>query len=138
VPESPAAAIERLESEGATGCLLVEGPAGAQARIYLMQGQVFHAEGPAGEGRPALAQALTWREGETGFDAGATLPTRETIDLSEPEVVPLPEEWPEETLPEEVPRFGFDNDVSSGQALLVLAGLLVVVVLAILVLSRKY
>jgi hypothetical protein len=138
VPESPAQAIERLEMEGATGCLRVDGPAGATARVYFMQGHVFHAEGPAGEGAPALAQALSWWEAASSFDPAATLPTRETIDLSEPEVVALPEEWPDETLPEEEKPIGFANDVSSGQALLVLVGLIVVAVLAILVLSRKY
>jgi hypothetical protein len=138
VAESPAHAIERLETEGATGCLLVEGPGGEQVRVYLMLGQVFHAEGPAGEGPPALTQALSWWDARTSFDPNATLPTLETIDLSEPEVVTLPEVWPDETLREDEKHFGFENDVSSGQALLVLACLVVVVVVAVLVLSRKY
>jgi hypothetical protein len=58
--------------------------------------------------------------------------------FSEPEVVELPEVWPDEALREEEKHFGFENGVTSGQALLVLVGLFVVVVLAILVLSRKY
>jgi hypothetical protein len=40
-------------------------------------------------------------------------------------------------LREEERRFGFENQVNSTQALLVLLGLIVVVVLAVLILSRK-
>ena len=60
------------------------------------------------------------------------------IDLSEPEVVALPEAWPDEAPPEEEQHFGFENNITSGQALFVLLGLVIVVVLAVLVLSRKY
>jgi hypothetical protein len=138
VAESPAHAIERLEMGGATGCLLVQGSDGAQIRVYLVLGQVFHAEGPAGEGVAALNQALSWWDASSSFDPTAPLPTRETIDLSEPEVVALPEAWPDEAPPEEEQHFGFENNITSGQALFVLLGLVIVVVLAVLVLSRKY
>ena len=87
-----------------------------------MQGHAYHAEGPAGEGEAVLTEALNWWEASTTFDPSAAMSTRETIDLSEPEVVALPEVWPEETLREEEQNFGFENGVSSGQALVVLAG----------------
>lgn len=133
--ENAAQAIERLELESATGCLAVNGP-DAEARLYLIDGQVFHAEGPAGEGNAALSEALSWWEAPTSFDAKAKLPTKETINLALAPIE-LPEEFPEEELREEERRFGFENQVNSTQALLVLLGLIVVVVLAVLILSRK-
>ncbi len=63
-------------------------------------------------------------------------PTKETINLALAPIE-LPEEFPEEELREEERRFGFENQVNSTQALLVLLGLIVVVVLAVLILSRK-
>jgi hypothetical protein len=137
VGENAAQALERLEIERATGCLTVHGPAGVESRIYMTQGQVFHAEGPAGEGSAVLSQALGWWDATTSFDADAALPTRETIGAPPP-AAELPEEWPDEEVPEDEAHFGFDNDVRSPQALLVLVGLLVVVVAAVLILSRKY
>ena len=131
--ENAAQAIERLELESAIGCLVVSGPEAA-ARLYLIDGQVFHAEGLAGEGNAALSEALSWWEATTSFDAKAKLPTKETINLA-PEPIELAE-FPEEGLREEERRFGFENQVNSTQALLVLLGL-VVVVLAVLILSRK-
>jgi hypothetical protein len=136
VIENTAQAVERLELEGATGCLVVHGPE-AEARLYLLDGQVFHAEGPAGEGNAALAQALSWWEAPTSFDAEAKLPTKETINFAPPPIE-LPEEFPEDELTEEEQHFGFENKVDSTQALIVLAGLAVLVVIAVLILSRKY
>ena len=132
--ENAAQAIERLELESATGCLVVNGPE-AEARLYLIDGQVFHAEGPGGEGNAALSEALSWWEATTSFDAKAKLPTKETINLA-PAPIELAE-FPEEELREEERRFGFENQVNATQALLVLLGLVVVVVLAVLILSRK-
>ena len=131
--ENAAQAIERLELESAIGCLVVSGPEAA-ARLYLIDGQVFHAEGPAGEGNAALSEVLSWWEATTSFDAKAKLPTKETINLA-PAPIELAE-FPEEGLRDEERRFGFENQVNSTQALLVLLGL-VVVVLAVLILSRK-
>jgi hypothetical protein len=136
VIENTAQAIERLEMEGATGCLVVHGPE-AEARLYLIEGHVFHAEGPAGEGNAALAEALSWWEAPTSFDAEAKLPTEETINLA-PAPIELPEEFPEDDLPEGEQHFGFENKVNSSQAFLVLAGLAVLVVVVVLILSRKY
>jgi hypothetical protein len=136
VIENTAQAVERLELEGATGCLVVHGPEG-EARLYLIDGQVFHAEGPAGEGNVALSEALGWWEAPTSFDAAAMLPTKKTINLV-PAPIVLPEEFPEDELPEDEQHFGFENKVNSGQAFVVLAGLAVLVVLAVLILSRKY
>jgi hypothetical protein len=137
VSENAAQAIERLEVEGATGCLTVHGPAGAEARLYLVDGQVFHAEAPVGEGSAAQAQVLGWWDATTSFDAQATVPAKKTIGVA-PMAPQLPEQWPDEELPKDEPRFGFDNDVRSFQAVAVLVGLVVVVVAAVLILSRKY
>jgi Domain of unknown function (DUF4388) len=123
--------------EGATGCLTVHGPEGAQARLYMTEGRVIHGVGPAGEGSAALSQALGWWDATISFEANAPMPTRETIG-SAPPPIELPEEWPDEEVPEDERHFGFDNDVRSPRALLVLVGLLVVVVAAVLILSRKY
>lgn len=135
--ENAAQALERLELEGATGCLTVNGPEGAVARLYTNDGQVFHAEGPAGEGSPALSEAVGWWDATVSFDPDAPVPTKKTIGADPPEIE-LPEAWPDEEVPEDERRFGFDNDVRSPQAVLVLVGLLVVVVAAVLILSRKY
>jgi hypothetical protein len=137
VSENAAQAIERLEMEEATGCLTVHGPEGAEARLYVIGGHVFHAEGPAGEGSAALSEALGWWDAIISFDPNATLPTKETIGAAPPPAE-LPEVWPDEEVPEEERHVGFDNDIRSPQALLVLIGLLVVVVAAVLILSRKY
>src|ERR1700682_2348435 len=129
--------LERLEMESATGCLTVNGPAGTVVLVYMIDGQVFHAEGPAGEGSAALSEALSWWDATISFDSNATLSTKETIGAVAP-AVKLPEVWPDEEVPEDERHFGFDNDVRSPQALLVLLGLLVVGVAAMLILSRKY
>jgi hypothetical protein len=84
-----------------------------------------------------LAEALSWWEAPSSFDPEAKLPTKETINLA-PAPIELPEEFPEDELPEEEQHFGFENKVNSGQAFVVLAGLAVLVVLAVLILSRKY
>jgi hypothetical protein len=117
VSENAAQALERLDMEGATGRLTVHGPEGALARLYVVDGQVVHAEGPAGEGSRALSEAVGWWDATVSFDPNAAAPAKVTIGAEPPEVE-LPQAWPDEEVPEEERRFGFDNDVRSPQALL--------------------
>lgn len=50
-----------------------------QARLYLLFGHVYHAEGPAGTGDAALAEASAWSPVNVQLDARAKLPETETI-----------------------------------------------------------
>jgi hypothetical protein len=50
-----------------------------QANLYLLFGRVYHAEGPAGTGNAALAEASAWSPVTAQLDARAELPKTETI-----------------------------------------------------------
>jgi hypothetical protein len=42
-------------------------------------GKVFYAEGPAGEGEPALTDARSWPDATLSFDENAHLPEKQTM-----------------------------------------------------------
>jgi hypothetical protein len=50
-----------------------------QANLYLLFGHVYHAEGPAGTGDAALAEATAWSPVSVQLDTSAKLPEMETI-----------------------------------------------------------
>ncbi|GAC1334961.1 MAG: hypothetical protein NVSMB17_17290 [Candidatus Dormibacteria bacterium] len=121
-PESPAAALDRLEGEAATGCLLVD-----DLRVYLVAGTPVHAEGPAATGNVALTEALTRRSATVSFEAGPAFSGGWTIDPdagASPLV--LPAEWPEEpeVPPEDRVQLAFRTaDASALRAVVVLGGI---------------
>jgi hypothetical protein len=70
--------LESLRGNRATGCLRVTSGS-RQASLYLLFGRVYHAEGPAGTGDAALAEANAWSPVTAQLDARAKLPETETI-----------------------------------------------------------
>jgi hypothetical protein len=50
-----------------------------QANLYWLFGHLYHAEGPAGTGDAALAEASGWSPVSAQLDARAKLPKIETI-----------------------------------------------------------
>ena len=70
--------LDSLRANRATGCLRVTSGL-RQANLYLLFGHVYHAEGPAGTGDAALAEASTWSPVSAQLDARAKLPETETI-----------------------------------------------------------
>jgi hypothetical protein len=70
--------LESLRANRATGCLRVTSGS-RQASLYLLFGRVYHAEGPAGTGDAALADASAWSPVTAQLDARAKLPETETI-----------------------------------------------------------
>lgn len=70
--------LESLRANRATGCLRVTSGS-RQASLYLLFGRVYHAEGPAGTGDAALAEASAWSPVTAQLDARAKLPETETI-----------------------------------------------------------
>ena len=137
--ENAAHALDRLEMEQATGRLTVTASGGqGTIKLYLRNGRVFHAEGPAGEGDAALNQALGWWDADSKFNPGAKLPEVETIGV--PEHIELPAEWPEdEEVREEERRIGIEAEIKAmrNRAIMVLVGLALLAFGAIYVLSLK-
>ena len=70
--------LESLRGNRATGCLRVTSGS-RQASLYLLFGRVYHAEGPAGTGDAALAEASAWSPVTAQLDARAKLPETETV-----------------------------------------------------------
>lgn len=70
--------LDSLRANRATGCLRVTSGA-RQANLYLLFGHVYHAEGPAGTGDAALAEASAWSPVTVQLDTQAKLPSIETI-----------------------------------------------------------
>ncbi|MFY9615431.1 MAG: DUF4388 domain-containing protein [Candidatus Dormiibacterota bacterium] len=137
--ENAAHALDRLEMEQATGCLTVE-TAGEKdpVRLYLRNGRVYHAEGPAGEGDSALNQALAWWDAHSSFDPEADLPDKETIGGFDS--IELPTEWPEdEELREEDRIIGIEAELRAmrNRAILTLVGLALLAIATIYVLSLR-
>lgn len=77
--EEASALLASLEAARQTGCLTVHSVDGRVCRVYVLMGKVFHAEGPAGEGEPALADALSWPDVILSFDEKAHLPDKQTM-----------------------------------------------------------
>jgi len=73
--------LDGLRANRATGCLRVTSGS-RQANLYLLFGHVYHAEGPAGTGDTALAEASAWSPVSVQLDARAKLPETETIETS--------------------------------------------------------
>jgi hypothetical protein len=73
------ALLASLEAGRETGCLTVHSVDGQVCRVYLLVGKAFHTEGPAGEGEPALADALSWPDVILSFDDKAHLPDKQTM-----------------------------------------------------------
>jgi hypothetical protein len=70
--------LDRLRVDRATGCLRVT--SGAQrANLYFLFGHLYHAEGPAGTGDAALAEAGAWSPVTTQLDPKAKLPEIQTV-----------------------------------------------------------
>jgi hypothetical protein len=139
VSENAAHALDRLEMEQATGCLTVEA-AGQQdpVRLYLRNGRVYHAEGPAGEGDPALNQALAWWDAHSSFNPKADLPDKETIGAFDS--IELPTEWPDdEEVREEDRIIGIEAELRAmrNRAIVTLIGLALLAIAIIYVLSLK-
>jgi hypothetical protein len=139
VSENAAHALDRLEMEQATGRLTVTAPDDAgKVQLYLRDGRVFHAEGPAGEGDTALNQALGWWDADSKFNPKVALPDKETIGGTDS--FELPTEWPEdEEVREEDRIIGIEAEIRAmrNRAILVLAGLALLAAGAIYVLSLK-
>jgi len=70
--------LDSLRANAVTGCLRVTSGS-RQANLYLLFGRVYHAEGPAGTGDAALAEANAWSPVTVQLDAKAKLPTTETV-----------------------------------------------------------
>lgn len=79
-PEETSVLLANLEAGRQTGCLTIESADGRVCRVYILMGKVFHAEGPAAEGEPALADATSWPDVSLSFDAKAGLPEKQTIN----------------------------------------------------------
>jgi Domain of unknown function (DUF4388) len=77
--EEASALLASLEAGRQTGCLTVDSADGRVCRVYVLMGKAFHAEGPAGEGEPALADALSWPDVTLSFDEKAHLPDKQTM-----------------------------------------------------------
>ncbi|HLB77994.1 MAG TPA: hypothetical protein VJO72_13260, partial [Candidatus Dormibacteraeota bacterium] len=73
--------LDSLRANRATGRLRVTSGS-RQANLYLLFGHVYHAEGPAGTGDAALAEASAWSPVSVQLDARAKLPDTETIATS--------------------------------------------------------
>lgn len=73
--------LDSLRANRATGCLRVTSGS-RQANLYLLFGHVYHAEGPAGTGDAALAEASAWSPVSVQLDARAKLAEAETIGTS--------------------------------------------------------
>lgn len=70
--------LDSLRANRATGCLRVTSGS-RQANLYLLFGQVYHAEGPAGVGDAALAEASAWSPVTVQLDTTAKLPETESM-----------------------------------------------------------
>jgi hypothetical protein len=70
--------LDRLCANRATGCLRVTSGS-RQASLYWLFGHLYHAEGPAGTGDAALAEASRWSPVTAQLDVRAKLPATETI-----------------------------------------------------------
>lgn len=81
-PEDTAGLLAQLEAERQTGCLTIESGDGRVCRVFLLMGKIFHAQGPAGEGEAALANANSWLDVTLSFDEKAELPNQQTITTS--------------------------------------------------------
>jgi hypothetical protein len=71
--------IAELKATRQSGCLTIESTDGRTCRLYLLMGRIFHAEGPTGEGEPALSDASSWSGVTLSFDPNAQLPEQRTI-----------------------------------------------------------
>jgi hypothetical protein len=78
-PRETSALLDSTEAGRQTGCLTIESADGRVCHVYVLMGKVFHAEGPAGEGQPALADALSWPDVTLSFDEKAHLPDKQTM-----------------------------------------------------------
>ena len=136
--ENAAQALDRLESERATGRLTVRKPDGGTIKLYMRNGRVFHAEGPAGEGEAALSQALGWWDADSTFSARARLPETESIGVAP--MLQVPDEWPEDEAPrDEEVRFGIEQELKAmrNKAIVTLVGLALLAAAIIFVLSLR-
>jgi hypothetical protein len=77
--EETSALIASLEAGRETGRLTIESADGRTCRVYVLMGKVFYAEGPAGEGEPALTDARSWPDVTLSFDEKAHLPDKQAI-----------------------------------------------------------
>jgi hypothetical protein len=77
--EETSALIESLEAGRATGRLTIQSADGRTCRVYVLMGKVFYAEGPSGEGEPALTDARSWPDVTVSFDEKARLPEMQGI-----------------------------------------------------------
>jgi uncharacterized protein DUF4388 len=82
--------LDALRANRATGCLRVTSGS-RQANLYLLFGHVYHAEGPAGTGDAALAEARAWSPVTAQLDTRAKLPETETIAEIQTMVVDAPQ-----------------------------------------------
>ncbi len=78
-PEETAALLASLREGRETGRLSIESTDGRLCRVYILMGNVFHAEGPDRQGEPAVADALSWPEVTLSFDGKAQLPDKQTM-----------------------------------------------------------
>jgi hypothetical protein len=79
--EETSALIASLEAGRATGRLTIESADGRTCRVYVLMGKVFHAEGPAGVGEPALTDARSWPDVTLSFDEKAHLREKQTVAI---------------------------------------------------------
>src|ERR1700693_3920383 len=78
------ALIASLEVGRETGRLTIESADGQICRVYVLMGKLVYAEGPAGEGEPALADARSWPDVSLSFDQKAHLPEKEAMTALQP------------------------------------------------------
>jgi hypothetical protein len=91
--EDTSALLANLEVGRETGRLTIESADGQICRVYVLMGKVFYAEGPAGEGEPALKDARSWPDVTLSFDQKARLPENQTmtaLQTSAPEIAESP------------------------------------------------
>ena len=70
--------LETLRANRTTGCIHVTSGS-KSANLYMLFGHLYHAEGPAGVGDPALAEAESWSPVTVQVDSRSKLPEIETI-----------------------------------------------------------
>lgn len=80
--------LESAQAERATGTLTVHANGNADpVRLHFLFGHLFHAVGNGLRGDDAVLMALSSDSGEFEFDAGAKLPTDETVEGLIPDLI---------------------------------------------------
>ncbi len=87
-PTTVAELLQTMQQERATGTLNLASD-GSQCSLHFLFGHLFHAVGGAGDGEPAVIDALGWQDGEYNFNPRAKLPPEETVNSSTEDLLAL-------------------------------------------------